>query len=218
MSSLEERIGALLAVAESESALGYPEASSAFREKALKMMRDHAIDMATVAAKRRTRRAVETGEIPGGKIPRPYQSAHAGGMTSLCGVLGGYSIYYHWRTDVSRVVYAIDAPEAFARLVVGLASICAAETSVRGGSRLQRSNYVRGFWYGCCVAAKPDPWDKSSSKVLVLSSESARRSLLGDSDIKIEDRPVKIDSREDFWSGSDSGTRAYRSFGHEMAK
>ena len=216
--SLVETIRALLAHAASAAGLGNQAEAELYESKALELMTRHVIDRALVDAKQPTHRRVDTFEIDGQELPQTYQSAHAVGILSLVCLLGGDGLWFYkyGSSKVESIRIAIDDPQAFRHLVLGLAAIAAATVATLDGDRGYCGNWVRGFWSGCRAEASAqiaaDDRSQDLSKALAVTRQSARASLAIPDGFTA--RPYKPPSPSWGWlSGRQAGQETYRSFG-----
>ena len=218
--SVVEKIRALIAHAEDSARQGRVEEAGLYEAKALALMTDHAVDRALVNAVGPTRRQVETIVIDEAELPRTYQNTHANGISCLCETLGGFAYWNHpyGSTRVNKIMIAIDNAQAFRHLVLGLASIAAAQMSLRAGDRSFHASFVRGFWQGCWIEAEEQArrrMESGVSNALVLVSSQAKEQLLKEAGKVKEYRPPA--TSYGWHDGVTEGGAAYRSFGRAVA-
>jgi len=216
--SLVETIRALLAHAASAAGLGNTAEAETYEQKALELMTRHVIDRTLVDAEQPTHRRVGTLEIDGQELPLTYQSAHAAGILALVCLLGGdgYWCHAYGSSKVSSIQIAIDDPQAFRHLALGLAAIAAATVAMLDADRSYRSNWVRGFWSGCWAEARAqiasDDRSEDLSKALAVTRQSASAALAVPDGTTL--RAYKPPAISWGWlSGRQAGQETYRGFG-----
>jgi hypothetical protein len=222
MTSITTTIQALLNHAESAAELGNTAEADTYRDKAVTLMARHAIDQATLdQAQPEQRRSITITVIDGADLPATYQTAHACGIGWLARTFGGETYMTHPRhsTKITSITIAIDAPDAFTRLALGLARIAATELALTPADRSWKANWTRGFWHGATLAAQAaiDATEQpaATSTALVSTRHAALAALTADGTIL--GRPKRTPPATAGWTdGRDAGRHAYTLFGHQI--